>query len=60
MGFNMWRESSQYYMTSQRDFNAQALQISLRYNFGQQDQQRRRPRGNYDGGGEGFEGMPMN
>ena len=60
MGFNMWRESSQYYMTSQRDFNAQALQISLRYNFGQQDQQRRRPRGDYDGGGEGFEGMPMN
>lgn len=62
MGFNMWRESAQYYQTSSRDFNAQALQISLRYNFGQQDrQQRRRDRGEYDGGGEeAFDGVPMN
>jgi len=59
MGFNMWRESSQYYQTFERDFNAQALQVSLRYNFGQQDQQRRNRGGDYDGGGEGMDGMPM-
>lgn len=57
MGFNLWRESAQYYQSSTRDFNAQALQISLRYNFGQQDQQRR-GRGDYDGG-EMMDGMPM-
>ncbi len=60
MGFNMWRESAQYYQSSTRDFDAQALQLSLRYNFGQQNQQRRRNRGNYDGGdGEMMEGLPM-
>ena len=59
MGFNMWRESSQYYQTFERDFNAQALQVSLRYNFGQQDQQRRRNRGGDYEGGEGMDGMPM-
>jgi outer membrane receptor protein involved in Fe transport len=59
MGFNMWRESSQYYQTFERDFNAQALQVSLRYNFGQQDQSRRNRGGNYEGGGEAMDGMPM-
>jgi len=58
MGFNMWRESSQYYQTFERDFNAQALQVSLRYNFGQQNQQRRNRGGEYEGG-EALEGMPM-
>jgi hypothetical protein len=55
----MWRESSQYYQTFERDFNAQALQVSLRYNFGQQDQQRRRNRGGDYEGGEGMDSMPM-
>jgi hypothetical protein len=59
MGFALWRESAQYYQSSTRDFDAQALQVSLRYTFGQQDQQRRRDRGDYDGGGEMMDGMPM-
>jgi hypothetical protein len=59
MGFTLWRESAQYYQSFTRDFDAQALQVSLRYNFGQQDQQRRRSQGDYDGGGEMMDGMPM-
>lgn len=59
MGFNMWRESAQYYQASTRDFNAQSLQVSLRYNFGQQDRNRRQRGGDYEGGGEDMEGLPM-
>ena len=42
MGFSLERESDQYYQTYNRDFNAQGLQLSFQYNFGQQDKNRRR------------------
>lgn len=53
MGFSSWRESPQYYQTSSRSFNAQGIGISLRYNFGQQDEQRRNRN---RGGGEDYGG----
>ena len=61
MGFNMWRESPEYYQASTRSFNAQGLQISFRYNFGQQENNRRRSRGERPDGDdfEGEEGMMM-
>lgn len=58
MGFNMRRESPEYYQTSSRSFNAQGLQLSFRYNFGQQNDRRdrtpRRGDDEYEGGEEGM------
>lgn len=61
MGFSSERETDQYYQLFTRDFGRRGVQVSLRYNFGQQDRERRRDEGGREGGGgeEGFEGMGM-
>ncbi len=59
MGFSLERESDQYYQTFSRDFDAQGLQLSFQYNFGQEDKGRRDRRRGERGGEEMDEDVQM-
>ncbi len=58
MAFTMWRDTPQYYLSTNRYGNARTLQLALQYNFGKQDNSRRSrfQEGTRDRGGE-FEEM---
>lgn len=56
MGFNMMRETDRFYQESVRSFNARQVNLTFTYNFGKQDQDRNRRRGD-QGGGEMDEDM---
>lgn len=42
MGFNVMREDERFYQESFRSFNSREVNLTFTYNFGNQDQQRRR------------------
>ncbi len=42
MGYTSWRETERYYQESVSDWNARGVRLSLRYNFGQGEQEQDR------------------
>ena len=54
MGFKIQRDMERYYQEYSREPNSRGLRLTFRYNFGQQDKNRRQQ--DQGGGGEGGEG----
>jgi len=58
-GFRMRREDDRFYQESFRSWNAREIGVSLTYNFGNQQERRRRDQGEFEGGDDGGEMAPM-
>ncbi len=50
MGFSLWREDARFYTEFERDWQSQSIGLTFTYNFGQARRDRRRDRGDYEGG----------
>lgn len=56
-GFHIKRDTERFYQEFTRNRDSRAIQLTFRYNFGQQDRNRRRGDRGGNGGGEGGYGM---